>query len=172
MKKILSITLVLLLIFSLSVSIWSWGKKKQKTITLRLAETHPADYPTTKGDYEFARLVKERTNGRINIEVYPGSQLGDEKTVIEQVQLGAIDITRVSISPLAAFAPKLDALQLPYLYRNADHMWKVLNGSIGNDLLNGLENANFIGLGWYDGGSRNFYTKKPAPKVRLRIYCG
>ncbi len=86
-----------------------------------------ADYPTTKGDYEFARLVNERSNGRIKIEVYPGRQLGEEKAVIEQVQFGAIDFTRVSISPLAAFSPNFDALQMPYLYRSADHMWQVLN---------------------------------------------
>ena len=95
---------------------------------MRLAETHPPDYPTTKGDYEFARLVKERSGGRISVEVYHSKQLGEEKAVIEQVQLGAIDMTRVSISVMAAFVRDLDALQLPYLYRDADHMWKVLNG--------------------------------------------
>src|SRR4030042_6899084 len=98
---------------------------------LRLAETHPQDYPTTKGDYEFARLVKERTKGRITIEVFHSKQLGEEKAVIEQVQLGAIDFTRVSISPVSAFVKELDALQLPYLYRDAKHMWKGLDGPAG-----------------------------------------
>lgn len=87
------------------------------TVLLRLGETHVADYPTTKGNYEFARLVEERTGGRIKIEVYHSSQLGQEKAVIEGVQFGAIDFTRVSISPLSAFAPAFDALQMPYLYR-------------------------------------------------------
>ncbi len=137
----------------------------QKVITLRLGETHPADYPTTKGDYEFARLVKERSGGRLNIEVFPSKQLGEEKAVIEQVQLGAIDFTRVSISPMAAFVRDLDALQLPYLYRDSDHMWKVLNGPIGEELFKKLEPYNFVGLCWYDGGSRNFYTKKPVKSV-------
>ncbi|MCX8013077.1 MAG: TRAP transporter substrate-binding protein DctP, partial [Rectinema sp.] len=73
-----------------------------KPIVLRLAETHPKGYHTELGDEEFARLVKERSNGRIIIEVYPGSQLGQEKAVIEQVQFGAIDLTRVSISPVAS----------------------------------------------------------------------
>src|SRR4030042_6927092 len=99
MKKILYLTLILFLIFSVHISLWS--ASKVKTITLRLAETHPADYPTAKGDYEFARLVKERTNGRIVIEVYPSAQLGEEKAAIEQVQIGAIDFTRVSVSPMA-----------------------------------------------------------------------
>lgn len=137
----------------------------QRAITLRLGETHPADYPTTKGDYEFARLVKERSNGRITVEVYHSKQLGEEKAVIEQVQLGAIDFTRVSISPMAAFVRDLDALQLPYLYRDADHMWKVLTGPIGAELFKKLEPSNFVGMCWYDGGSRNFYTKKPVKTV-------
>jgi len=133
-----------------------------KPIVLRLAETHPKGYPTEMGDEEFARLVKERSNGRIIVEVYPGSQLGEEKAVIEQVQFGAIDMTRVSISPVAAFVPKLNAFQMPYLYRDSDHMWKVLKGNIGMELLASLEPFGFIGLGWFEAGARSFYnSKKP-----------
>ena len=91
-----------------------------KPVVLRLAETHPADYPTNMGNLRFAELVKERSNGRIIIEVYSGSQLGQERAVIEQVQFGAIDFTRVSVSPLAAFVPVFNALQLPYLYRSEE----------------------------------------------------
>jgi len=127
-------------------------------IVMRLAETHAADYPTTLGDKEFARLVEERTNGRIKIEVYPGAQLGEERAVIEQVQFGAIDFTRVSISPLSAFSRNFDALQMPFLYRNADHMWQVLDSSIGDEFLASLEPAGFVGLGWYDSGARSFYN--------------
>ena len=134
-------------------------------MVLRLAETHAADYPTTKGDYYFADLVKERTDGRITIEVYPSSQLGEEKPVIEQVQFGAIDFTRVSISPLSAFVPEFDALQMPYLYRNSDHMWKVLKSDIGREFLDGLEPANFVGLGWFESGARSFYNSRREVKV-------
>lgn len=136
-----------------------------KPIVLKLAETHPQDYPTTKGDYEFARLVKERSKGRIIVEVYHSKQLGEERAVIEQVQLGAIDMTRVSISAVSAFVRELDAFQLPYLYRDADHMWKVLNGPIGEEILKKHEAYNFVGLGWFEAGSRNFYTKKPVKTV-------
>lgn len=135
------------------------------TVVLRLGETHVADYPTTKGNYEFARLVEERTGGRIKIEVYHSSQLGQEKAVIEQVQFGAIDFTRVSISPLSAFAPAFDALQMPYLYSGEEHMWKVLNGPIGEEFLSSLEPANFIGLAWFDSGARNFYNSKKEIKT-------
>ncbi|MFP4331320.1 MAG: TRAP transporter substrate-binding protein [Spirochaetaceae bacterium] len=158
-------TLALLLIGMLTTGlIFASGSQEaeemeeQEQIVMRLAETHPQDYPTTQGNYEFARLVEERTDGRIIIEVYHSAQLGEERAVIEQVQFGAIDFTRVSISPLAAFANQLNALQMPYLYRSADHMWNVLRGEIGDEILASLEPSGFVGLAWYDSGSRNFYN--------------
>jgi len=171
-SKLIASSVVL---FALTVPLFAGGKADKapaaapkaeaKPIILRLAETHPKDYPTTKGDYKFAELVKERTNGRIVIEVYPGSQLGQEKAAIEQVQFGAIDFTRVSLSVFASFAPQMNALQMPYLYRNNEHMWKVLNGQIGQELLASVDSANFVGLGWFDGGSRNFYNSvRPVSK--------
>jgi tripartite ATP-independent transporter DctP family solute receptor len=153
--------IVLFLLIFLSVG-FCWAaaaaEEADEVIVLRLAETHGADYPTTQGDYEFARLVEERTDGRIKIEVYPGAQLGEERAVIEQVQFGAIDFTRVSISPLAAFASDFNALQMPYLYRSPAHMWEVLNSSIGDDFLGSLEPAGFVDLSWFDSGARSFYN--------------
>jgi tripartite ATP-independent transporter DctP family solute receptor len=163
MKRILTILAFVLLAIAFFMA--SSSGAASKIVVLKLAETHPQDYPTTKGDYEFARLVKERTNGRIVIEVYHSKQLGEERAVIEQVQLGAIDMTRVSISAVSAFVRDLDAFQLPYLYRDAAHMWKVLNGPIGEEILKKHEAFNFVGLGWFEAGSRNFYTKKQVKAV-------
>ena len=141
----------------------------------RLAETHPEDYPTTQGDYEFARLVEEGTDGRIKIEVYAGGVLGDEKSVVEQVQFGAIDFARISLSPVTEFEESLNVLMLPYLYRDADHMFNVLNGEVGQELLANLEDSsNLVGLVWFDGGGRSFYNTKrdvnsPADLEGLKI---
>lgn len=130
------------------------------------AENQPEDYPTTQGAYKFAELVKEKTNGRIEIKVQAGGVLGDEKTVIEQLQFGGIDFTRVSLSPLAEFVPKLNVLQLPYLYTGADHMWSVLKGEIGDDFMNSFEGSNMVALSWYEAGARSFYnSKKPVTKL-------
>ena len=163
MKKIL-IVLVMVWLATLFITGVS-SKATAAPIVMRLGETHAQDYPTTKGVYEFAKLVKERSNGRIIVEVYHSKQLGEERAVIEQVQLGAVDMTRVSVSAASAYVRDLDALQLPYLYRNSDHMWKVLNGSIGAEILKKLEPSNFIGVGWFEAGSRNFYTKKQVKTV-------
>lgn len=124
------------------------------------AENHPEDYPTTLGGYKFAELVEERTSGRIQIIVRAGGVLGDEKTIIEQLQFGGIDFTRVSLSPLAEFIPKLNVLQMPYLYTDREHMWSVLEGEIGDDFLNSFDGSDLVALSWYDAGARNFYNSQ------------
>jgi tripartite ATP-independent transporter DctP family solute receptor len=136
------------------------NEKEKDPIVLRLADNQPDDYPTVVGDKAFAKLVEEKTDGRIKVEVYSGGQLGDEKSVIEQVQLGTIDFARVSASPLAEFSKNLGVLSMPYIFRDADHMWNVLNGEIGEELLVGMEESNMRGLVFYDSGSRNFYNSK------------
>lgn len=131
-----------------------------QTYTFRYAENQAKDYPTTQAAYKFADLVSQKTNGRIKVQVYYGAQLGDEKSVVEQLQYGGIDFSRVSLSPLAEFDKELNVLQLPYLYSSSDQMWKVLDGSIGNKFLAGVKSAKLVGLSWFAAGARNFYTKK------------
>ncbi len=141
-------------------------EKKSEKMVLRYAENQAQDYPTTQAAYKFAELVEQKTNGRIHIDVYHGGQLGDEKAVIEQLQFGAIDFTRVSISPLSEFEKSLNVLQLPYLYKDADQMWRVLDGEIGDRFLNSMDKNNLIGLSWFDAGARNFYdSKRPITKL-------
>lgn len=146
------------------VNLFSKGKLENKNqgdnpkLVLRYAENQPYDYPTTKAANKFAELVKERTNGEIVIEVFYDAALGDEKSVIEQMQFGAIDFTRVSLSSLAEFNKMLNILQLPYLYRDSKHMWTVLNGTIGDLFLNCVSENDLIGLSWFDAGARNFYN--------------
>jgi tripartite ATP-independent transporter DctP family solute receptor len=123
------------------------------------AENQAEDYPTTQGGYRFAELVKERTNGRIEIVMQAGGVLGDEKSVAEQLQFGGIDFMRMSLSPLAEFVPELNVLQMPYLYTGADHMWKVLDGEIGQKFYDFFEGSNLVPLSWYDSGARNFYFR-------------
>jgi tripartite ATP-independent transporter DctP family solute receptor len=137
------------------------SKQDAAAMVFRLAENQPEDYPTTLGDREFARLVNERTNGRIKIEVYPGGQLGNELSVTEQIQFGAIDFARLSVSSLTEFEESMGALMLPYLYRDKEHMFKVLEGPIGKRILGNLEKSSgIVGLSWLDAGTRNFYNTK------------
>ncbi len=138
------------------------GSSAGKHYTFRLADDQPADYPTVVGDKEFAKLVNQRTNGRITIKVYPNGQLGDEKSVLEQVQLGAIDFIRINSSPLSDYSKKIGVLNLPYLFNSTQQEWDVLNGKIGQELLDSLKDSKLVGLTYYDSGSRNFYNTKHA----------
>lgn len=124
----------------------------------RYAENQPADYPTTQAAYYFAALVRERTEGRIQIEVYPDAALGDETSVVEQVQLGMIDFARASLGTISEFFPALNVLQMPYLYTDADQMWRVLDGEIGENFLKALSDGELYGLSWFDAGARSFYS--------------
>ena len=141
----------------------------------RMAETHPNGFPTTLADNYFARLVNERSHGRITIKVYAGSKLGDEKSTIEQVQYGGIDFARVSVAPLTNFYSDLGVLSLPYIYENRAHQWEVLNGKVGHKLLSGLKQVGFYGLCYYDSGARSFYSTTPIRSIsdiagkRIRI---
>ncbi|WP_339230500.1 TRAP transporter substrate-binding protein [Oceanobacillus sp. FSL K6-2867] len=145
-----------------------------ETKTLRLAENHPDDYPTAIGDKEFARLVKEKTEGRYEIEVYSGGQLGEESEVLEQAQLGTIDLARVNAIPLTQFSQDIGVLSMPYLFEDEEAKWEKLNGEVGQDLLATLDGSNLVGLAFYDSGERSFYNserpiEKPEDMAGLKI---
>lgn len=122
------------------------------------AENQTEDYPTTLGALRFAELVEERTDGRIRIVVHAEGELGNESEVIKQLQYGGIDFARVSLSQLAEFVPELNVLQMPYLYVDSEHMWRVLDGEIGDTFLLDVRDDDLVGLSWYDAGARNFYN--------------
>lgn len=124
----------------------------------RYAENQPADHPTTQAAYYFAALVRQRSEGRIQIEVYPDAKLGDETSVLEQMQMGMIDFARASLGSLSEFFPALNVLQMPYLYTDSDQMWRVLDGEIGDTFLASLTDGGLYGLSWFDAGARSFYS--------------
>jgi len=135
-------------------------------IVLRAADNQPPDYPTTKGLIHMGEVLEALSGGRITMEVFPGGQLGDERSTIEQVQLGVLDIVRTSTSPVGEFYTPIGVYSLPFIFRSEEHFWRVLQGPIGFELLEGLREAGLVGLAYYDSGSRNFYTAtKPIRSV-------
>jgi tripartite ATP-independent transporter DctP family solute receptor len=127
----------------------------------RLAEALTKEYPSTIGDIEFARLVKERSRGRIQIAVCYDAKLGDEQSVIEQVRFGGIDFARVNSAPLSEIYRPMTVLSLPYLFRDSDHLWNVLYSPIGDELLRGLSSCNLTGLTYFTSAARSFYFTRP-----------
>ncbi|MDI6838311.1 MAG: TRAP transporter substrate-binding protein, partial [Rhizobiaceae bacterium] len=120
----------------------------------------------SKGIDLFAEKVKEYSNGEIEIKVFHSAQLGEEKDTIEQTQFGVIDLNRVSLGPFNNIIEETQVVSLPYIFRSVDHMHKVMDGPIGDEILAAFEAHDLIGLAFYDGGSRSFYnSEKPIKSV-------
>jgi tripartite ATP-independent transporter DctP family solute receptor len=133
---------------------------------LRSSDTHPDGYPTVEGVEYFGELIKERTNGRYAVEVYHSAQLGEEKDTIEQVQSGVIDLNRVSMAPFNGIVQETIVPSLPYLFRSEEHMHKVMDGEIGEQIAAAFEPHGLVVLAFYDAGARSFYnSKKPINSV-------
>src|SRR6056297_4332742 len=160
-RKIVTLLLIVLILFSL-LALWYvltiLPRSNTDNIVLKAADDHELTYPTTQGLIKMGDLLKEWTRGRITVQVYPSAQLGSEKETIEQTQLGAIDINRVNINPLTQTEPSLKVFSLPYLFRDAEHMHKVVDGPIGRELMDKLKSSDLIGLGYYDSGQGSFYN--------------
>ena len=129
---------------------------------LRSSDTHPDGYPTVEAVKYMGKMLEEKTKGRIGIEVFHSAQLGEEKDTIEQTQFGVIDLNRVSLGPFNNIIEETQVPSLPYIFRSVDHMHKVMDGPIGDEILKAFEAHDLVGLAFYDGGSRSFYnSEKP-----------
>ena len=172
MKKITSIILALAVLFAVICVLP--GCKQKGPRVLRLAEIHKDDYSTTLGAKAMADYVAEKTNGAIKIEIFNNGVLGGEKETVEQTQTGDIHFVRVGVNLLSPMNPLMNALAMPYLFRDREHMFKVLDGPIGQEFAESLQQQNLLGLCWMDPGFRNFYNsqkeiKTPADLVGLKI---
>ncbi|MCB1775974.1 MAG: TRAP transporter substrate-binding protein [Candidatus Competibacteraceae bacterium] len=148
----------------------------QSATTLKAADVHPKGYPNVVAVEGLGKKLEKATEGRLKLKMFAGGVLGDEKNLIEQTQIGAIQILRVSAGPLSTVVPDVDALNLPYLFRNPEHMRKFVDGPVGQEMLDKITNtpnSRLVGLAWMDSGSRNVYAKKairkPADLQGLKI---
>ena len=132
----------------------------------RSADVHPVDYPTVAAVNHMGQLLKERSQGKLGVRVYASGALGTEKDNIEQLRLGGLDMMRINVGPLNSVVPETLVTVLPFVFRSTEHMRKVLDGPIGDEILASMESHGLVGLAFYDSGSRSFYTsKKPIRTV-------
>lgn len=137
------------------------GQVKQKSVpdyVLSYADNQTGNYPTVQAARRFAEQVNKETDGRIEIRVYPNAELGDEVSTVQQLTFGGIDFCRCSLSNLSDYSEETLVLQLPYLYENQEHMWRVLDGDIGAQVKQSFGGSGLVALSWFDAGVRNFYT--------------
>jgi len=159
---IIALILVIVVAYSIikmKINVKSNSKKSNSQYSFQLAELQADDYPTSLADKKFAELVYDRSEGRIQIDVVTGGKIGEEAEVVEKLQNGSLGFARVSIAPMAEYVDSLNALMLPYLYKDDEHMWRVLNSELGDQMLQSISAAGMVGLAWYDSGARSFYFK-------------
>ena len=135
----------------------------QDKMVMKAADVHPAGYPNVVAIENMGKKLATATNGRITFQMFPGSVLGGEKEMIEQTQVGAIQILRTSLGPIGPVVPEVNVFNMPFVFRDEAHMRAVIDGPIGQEMLDKISAspAKLVALGWMDGGSRSLYTKKP-----------
>jgi len=132
----------------------------------KASDVHPLGYPNVVAIENMGKKLEKETGGRISIQMYPSMQLGGEKEMIEQAQVGALQIARVSVGTLGPVVDELNVFNMPFIFRDEAHMRKVIDGPIGEELLAKVtaSPARLVGLGWMDAGTRNVYASKPITK--------
>jgi tripartite ATP-independent transporter DctP family solute receptor len=142
----------------------------QSKLVLKATDVHPLGYPTVEAVVRMGKKLETATGGRISIQMYPSMQLGGEKEMIEQAQVGALQLARISVGPMGPIVPELNVFNLPFMFRDTSHMERVIDGPIGEELLKKLSDhptAGLIGLCWMNAGTRNVYTSKhPIKEVK------
>ncbi len=137
----------------------------EKKIVLRFAETHPEGHPAVFAEKALAEIISKRTNGRITVKVIPGGVFGAEKDELEQLKNGTLDMTRASAAVLNKDCPATVIPALPYVFNSVDHQQRALDGAPGREILDSCASAGYVGLAFYDCGSRNIYANKPVHKL-------
>lgn len=145
------------------------GASAQAKTVLKASDVHPLGYPTVDAVLAMGKKLEAATNGRLSIQMFPSMQLGGEKEMIEQAQVGALQIARVSVGALGATVDDLNVFNLPFVFRDVAHMRKVIDGDVGRELLQRITDnpqTRLVALAWMDAGSRNVYnTKRPIRSV-------
>jgi tripartite ATP-independent transporter DctP family solute receptor len=139
----------------------------QQKMVWKASDVHPIGYPTVEAIQRMGKKMEAQTSGRISIQMFPSMQLGGEKEMIEQAQVGALQIARISVGAMGPVVDDLNVFNLPFVFRDEQHMRKVIDGPIGQDLLDRISaspQSRLIVLGWMDAGTRNVYANKPVSK--------
>lgn len=151
---------------ALLASVMLSGAAAACEVTFKSSDTHPDGYPTVDAVKKMGDMLKEKSGGRLCIEVFHSAQLGQEKDTIEQTKFGVIDFNRVSMGPFNNLIEETKVVSLPFIFRDVAHMHRVMDGPVGDEILAAFEPHGYVGLAYYDGGSRSFYNRqKPIQSI-------
>src|SRR5262245_19125270 len=152
---------------SVACAAFATGALAQQKQVLKATNVHPLGYPTVEAIVSMGAKLEKATNGRYSIQMFPAMQLGGEKEMIEQAQVGALQIARISVGPMGPIVDEPNVFNMPFVFRDEEHMRKVIDGPIGVEMLQKLSAApaaRLVALGWMDAGTRNVYSDRPATK--------
>ncbi|HDL17653.1 MAG TPA: TRAP transporter substrate-binding protein [Bacteroidetes bacterium] len=163
----------ILILILIVLSGFGCGVKSNVRI-LKLAHVLDVTHPVHKAMVFMAQKVYKKSGGKMRVDIYPSGQLGAERELIELLQIGSLAMTKVSAGPMESFVPEMKIFSIPYAFRDEDHLWNVLNGKTGKQILLAGQKYYLRGLCYYDAGSRSFYTKdvpvnSPADLKGLKI---
>ena len=135
---------------------------------------HVAGYPNTIGMDKFAELLKQKSGGKMTLKMYHAGTLGSQPDAIEQVRIGGLEIGNFNMGPIGPIVPEANVVSLPFIFKDVDHMWRVLDGEAGKMMEAGLAKKGLVTLAWYDAGARSFYNSKkpvkaPADVVGMKV---
>lgn len=128
---------------------------------IKLGHGLDTSHPVHKAMVYMSERLYEKSGGTMTIDIYPNQQLGSERETLELLQIGSLGMTKVSTGVLENFVPSLQLFGLPFLFRDREHRFEVLEGEIGENFLNKSLDKRLKGLTFYDAGSRSFYSKVP-----------
>ncbi|MDC6386886.1 TRAP transporter substrate-binding protein [Flagellimonas taeanensis] len=131
----------------------------KETRVIKLAHGLDVNHSVHKAMLKMGEDLEKLSGGKMSIKIYPNQQLGSERESLELLQIGSLDMTKVSVGVLENFAPDMKVFGIPFLFRDKQHSFSVLDGPIGKKLLKEGEKFWLKGLCYYDAGSRSFYTK-------------
>ncbi len=151
--------LIFVLVFLLALVLTNCSEIKNHK-TIKLAHGLDVNHSVHKAMVKMGEDLAALSGGKLLLEIYPSQQLGTERECLELLQIGSLDMTKVSAGIMENFAPKMKIFGLPFLFRDREHSFSVLDGPIGRQLLDEGEKYWLKGLGYYDAGSRSFYTKE------------
>lgn len=132
--------------------------KEADVRVLKMAHSLDTSHPVHQAIVFMSERLSDISGGRMRIDIYPGGQLGSERELMELLQIGSLAMTKVSSSPMEGFVPAMKIFNIPYVFRDNEHFWRVLNSPQGRELLLAGDAVNLRGLGYFDAGSRSFYT--------------
>jgi tripartite ATP-independent transporter DctP family solute receptor len=133
--------------------------------TFRSSDVHAKEFPTNMAVEHMGQEISKATGGKDTIKVFGNSSLGAEKDTVEQVKIGALDMSRVNTSSFHGIVPESMIPALPFLFRDLDHFRKTMYGPVGAKILAAFDKAGFVALAFYESGARSIYAKKPIRNV-------